>query len=98
MSKDQAELKKFMKEEWEKIPNSTLSNLVDSMKKRCELVIEKNGERIPIKKNYNNKEFTSVFHLSHTKISHDFDHWLWNNEQFFNSGIECSTLYLNVHL
>ena len=56
MSKDQAELKKFMKEEWEKIPNSTLSNLMDSMKKRCELVIEKNGERIPIKKNYNNKE------------------------------------------
>ncbi len=47
MSKDQAELKKFMKEEWEKIPNSTLSNLVDSMKKRCELVIEKNGECIP---------------------------------------------------
>ena len=47
LGKDQAELKKFMKEEWEKIPNSTLSNLVDSMKKRCELVIEKNGERIP---------------------------------------------------
>ena len=44
MPKGQTELKKFMKEEWEKIPNSTLSNLVDSMKRRCELIIEKNGD------------------------------------------------------
>lgn len=41
------ELKQFMIEEWEKIPESFLVNLVQSMKKRCQLVIERNGERIP---------------------------------------------------
>jgi len=34
-----------MVEEWENIPDSTLINLVESMKRRCELVTEKNGER-----------------------------------------------------
>lgn len=47
MPKNQNELEQFMVEEWENIPDSTLINLVKSMKRRCELVIEKNGERIP---------------------------------------------------
>jgi len=47
MPKNQDELERFMVEEWENIPDSTLINLVKSMKRRCELVIEKNGERIP---------------------------------------------------
>lgn len=41
------ELDRFMKEEWEKIPESILANLVGSMKERCRIVIDKNGERIP---------------------------------------------------
>ena len=40
------ELNQYMTEEWEKIPESFLVNLVQSMKTRCQLVIEKNGERI----------------------------------------------------
>jgi transposase len=47
MPKNQDELERFMMEEWENIPKSTIINLVGSMKRRCELVIEKNGERIP---------------------------------------------------
>jgi hypothetical protein len=41
------QLERFMVEEWKKIPEETLVNLVGSMNKRCRLVIEKNGERIP---------------------------------------------------
>jgi len=39
-------LEQFMMEEWEKIPNRIIINLIDSMKERCELIIENNGERI----------------------------------------------------
>jgi transposase len=41
------ELESFMKEEWSKIPQDIIKNLVGSMKERCRLVIENNGERIP---------------------------------------------------
>jgi hypothetical protein len=47
MPKNQAELRRFISKEWGKIQNSTLNNLVDFMRGRCELVIEKEGERIP---------------------------------------------------
>ena len=47
MPKNCEELKQFMEEEWQKIPVAFLINLVDSMKRRCELIIERNGERIP---------------------------------------------------
>lgn len=40
------ELEQFMIEEWEKIPNRIIINLIGSMKERCELIIENNGERI----------------------------------------------------
>ena len=40
-------LERFMKKEWLKIPQDIIKNLVRSMKERCKLVIEKNGERIP---------------------------------------------------
>lgn len=46
MPKDIAELTRFLAEEWEAIPQETVNNLVISMKKRCELVIEQNGDRI----------------------------------------------------
>jgi transposase len=45
--KNLGELERYMVEEWNKIPESILKNLVGSMKERCKLVIEKNGERIP---------------------------------------------------
>lgn len=41
------ELDSFMKEEWSKIPQDIIKNLVRSMKQRCKLVIENKGERIP---------------------------------------------------
>src|SRR6266498_1611818 len=41
-----SELIKFMVEEWDAIPQSTMNNLVMSMKIRCEMVLEKNGYRI----------------------------------------------------
>ncbi|PKC10359.1 hypothetical protein RhiirA5_288905, partial [Rhizophagus irregularis] len=34
------ELKQFMAEEWNKIPDSFLVNLIQSMKRRCQLVID----------------------------------------------------------
>ena len=40
------DLEQFMKEEWQNIPNSVIINLVDSMSRRCQSVIERNGERI----------------------------------------------------
>jgi transposase len=46
MPKNLGELESFMVEEWNRIPESMLINLVGSMKRRCELIIEKNGERI----------------------------------------------------
>jgi transposase len=44
--KNQKELQCFMVEEWNSIPNSMLKNLINSMRRRCELVIESNGDRI----------------------------------------------------
>ena len=41
------ELEEFMVEEWENIPETVLINLSKSMRRRCELIIENNGERIP---------------------------------------------------
>lgn len=39
-------LSQFMVEEWNDIPQSILIGLVNSMKRRCELIIESNGDRI----------------------------------------------------
>ena len=47
MLKNISDLWHFMIEEWNDIPQSTLIGLVRSMKRRCELVIESNSERIP---------------------------------------------------
>ena len=38
-----------MTEEWDNIPNTVLINLINSMKHRCELIIENNGGGIHIK-------------------------------------------------
>ena len=43
MPKNSGVLIQFMIEEWSSIPNSILINLMESMKRRCELVIENNG-------------------------------------------------------
>ena len=42
--KNLSELESFLGEEWDNIPNSLLISLVDSMSRRCNEVIEKNGE------------------------------------------------------
>jgi len=47
MPKNTDDLRRFMIQEWDDIPESTLIGLVGSMKRRCELIIENNGERIP---------------------------------------------------
>ena len=36
-----------MEEAWQNIQKATLINLVDSMKRRRELILEDNGKRIP---------------------------------------------------
>jgi len=43
------ELRRHMVEEWDSIPDSIVKNLVNSMKRCCEAIIESNGddERIP---------------------------------------------------
>lgn len=46
MPKNIGELEQYMIEEWNEIPMSTLKNLTMSMKRRCELVLEANGDRI----------------------------------------------------
>lgn len=46
LPKNLGELESFMTEEWGSIPESTLMNLVGSMRRRCELVIREKGERI----------------------------------------------------
>ena len=46
MPKNREELMQLMVEKWEGIQKSTIKELVRSMRRRCELVIEKNGERI----------------------------------------------------
>ena len=40
------ELDRFLKEEWEKVDKSLLSNLIGSMKTRCMALIDSKGERI----------------------------------------------------
>ena len=40
------DLGEFMVEEWEKIPDEIINNLVRSMKRRCEEIIRTKGERI----------------------------------------------------
>jgi len=47
MPQIQKDLTDFMKEEWDAIPENVLINLVKSMRRRCELVIENNRERMP---------------------------------------------------
>ena len=46
MPKDIGELKQFMIEEQDKIPQDVIQNLIRSMKNRCKLVLQKNGDRI----------------------------------------------------
>jgi len=46
MPKDTDELSRFMVEEWEAIPQTVVNNLVMSTTRRCELVLEQNGDRI----------------------------------------------------
>ena len=46
MPKNLSELEQHMVEEWDRIPNSVLINCIGSMRRRCEMVIENNGERI----------------------------------------------------
>ena len=41
-----SELEQYMVEEWENIPNEFLTNLISSMRDRCQQVIDNNGERI----------------------------------------------------
>lgn len=45
--KNLMELESFMVEEWVSIPDYVIKNLVGSMRRRCELIIEGGGERIP---------------------------------------------------
>jgi hypothetical protein len=47
MPRDTNELTQFLTEEWEAIPQETVNNLVMSMEKRCDLVLQHNGDRIP---------------------------------------------------
>ena len=49
MPRNLGKLEIFMKEEWDRIPDRTLKNLVGSMKKRCKQVIQKNGDHINLK-------------------------------------------------
>jgi hypothetical protein len=44
--KNAKDLRQFMVKEWDDIPQSILIGLVNSMKRRCELIIESNGDRI----------------------------------------------------
>ena len=46
MPQNISELEQFMVEEWRNIPDTVVINLVGSMRRHCELVIENHGERI----------------------------------------------------
>lgn len=46
MPKNLDDLERYMGEEWEKIKKPVLIGLVRSMRRRCEMIIEANGERI----------------------------------------------------
>ena len=47
MPKNLDDLERFIVEEWQNISESFLISFSQSMKRRCELIIENNGERIP---------------------------------------------------
>jgi transposase len=47
MPKDTNELNHFLIEEWDAIPMAVVQNLIASIKRRCKLVLENNGNRIP---------------------------------------------------
>ena len=47
MPKNLGELERFIMEEWNRIPENMLINLIESMRQCCELIIESNGEWIP---------------------------------------------------
>jgi len=72
MPKNQDELERFMIEEWRNIPESTLINLVGSMRQCCELVIEKKMVNEYHTKNILVKSVG--FQLPIIKISCDFVH------------------------
>ena len=40
------DLQRFMVEEWDNIPETIIKNLIGSMKRRCEAIIDQGGERI----------------------------------------------------
>jgi len=40
------QLEQFMKDEWKKIPQDIIKNLIGSMERRCKLIIEADGDRI----------------------------------------------------
>ena len=46
MPRNFKDLRQFMVKEWNDIPQSILIGLVNSMKRRCELIIKSNGDRI----------------------------------------------------
>ena len=46
MPKNISNLRQHMVKEWNDIPQSVLIGLIRSMKRRCELIIEGNGNRI----------------------------------------------------
>ena len=46
MPKNLGELERFMVDEWNKIPEETLKYLVNSMRNRCQEVLNENGETI----------------------------------------------------
>ena len=47
MLKNIEELKQFLAEECDVIPENVVNKLIQSMQIRCELILEKDGERIP---------------------------------------------------
>ena len=42
-----SELHQYLTEEWQKIPSTTLVNLIKSMNRHCQLIIDNNSDRIP---------------------------------------------------
>ena len=47
MPKNIDDLKQFLVEEWKATSQETINNLVMSMKTRCQMVVDENGDRIP---------------------------------------------------
>jgi len=46
MPKNLSNLERFMAEEWRNIPETVIINLAESMRWRCELIIENNKKKI----------------------------------------------------